>query len=228
MRGATCFLLPQPRPHLGDGTYFPLQPSLLGPSVVEIRPRPGLATLFLPLCPFLRSCASARVSGVRGDQGKATPGKAQGQVVPLTPASLLPAVCLCGVPGDSLCGHVPWSAPEEWEARTSHSHHCHRVLPARALPGHGGEQRGVACRQGSRLREPWGALVTLLRAHLPHSNVVGTTRQNLPVLVSCLSVSGDRHQMQSSLSRKGSLGGARKLQSLGIFGFRHGWIQLVQ
>ena len=56
-------------------------------------------------------------------------------VTPLT-SPLRPTVCLYGVPGDGLHGHVPQAAPEERAAGAPDPRHCSYVLPDRALPGH--------------------------------------------------------------------------------------------
>ena len=56
-------------------------------------------------------------------------------VTPLT-SPLRPTVCLYGVPGDGLHGHVPQAAPEERAAGASDPRHLSHVLPDRALPGH--------------------------------------------------------------------------------------------
>lgn len=196
----------RPAPQPWGQNMSPLRTPMLGPSVVEMQPRAGLATPLLPLCPLLCSCESAWVSGVRGSQGKAMLGEGPRAGSASHPSSLPPAVCLCGVPGDSLRGHVPQSAPEERAAGAPHSGRRGPVLPDRALPGYGGELGCAACRLRSRLREP-GAHLPQLLGGVDTSSPVITARLNTvePSYAQlALLVSGDRKQMLASLSRKGS------------------------
>lgn len=133
--GSSC----PPRPRgLGDRAHIP-SPVLTAETLccgdVAKGPAgytPGHPT-FLPFVPSLYQHGEWRL-------GRAVLGKAQGQVAPLTPLPSWPTVCLCGVPGDGLRGHVPSAAPEEWAARAPHPRHRRHVLPDRALPGHRGEQ----------------------------------------------------------------------------------------
>lgn len=56
-------------------------------------------------------------------------------VTPLT-SPLRPTVCLYGVPGDGLHGHVPQAAPEERAAGAPDPRHRSHMLPDWAVPGH--------------------------------------------------------------------------------------------
>lgn len=148
-----------------------------------MRPRAGRATLFL--C----SCASAGVSGARGGQGKATPWKAREHAVPLIwlpPCLQFVCVeCLVTASVDMFPSQLRKSGRRELLILTI-AVVCYLLgLFLVTEVSRGGWPKG------SKVREPWGTLMTLLRA-APTPRQGGRDHAAEPtLLVSCLLVSGE-------------------------------------